>query len=174
MHRFKFGAAARAYQRRAKGTTATCESPLAERLAKTIRECSNSRSACDLLLAAVADPGSVRTDIVYKSRFVVVECSTTFSRVTDTTKLRACASRLARMHAKALRDSNADLTNMRDHLAPDWEALLRGSDRLTVCTVASVHQERFATVEYKVRADGAGSVILWGSGVFRLWAPAAD
>jgi hypothetical protein len=159
---------------RFKSSSGSNESPLAERLADLLRACESSAFAADKALSRVALPETVRTDIVYRSRFVVVECSTGFKAVSDPVTLRLCAARVACLHARALRDSNADLTNMRDQSAPEASSMLRGADRLTVRTTATVHQERFATVEYKVMTDVAGPIVLWGSAVYRLWAPAVD
>ena len=139
-----------------------------------LRDSESGASFADKALAGIADAETVNTSIVYKAKFVVVECCTTFGSVPDIETLRLCASRLARLHARALRDSHADLTNMRDHCSPEIASILRSAERFSVRTTASVHQERFATVEYKVCTDLSGPVVLWGSGVYRLWAPASD
>jgi hypothetical protein len=159
---------------RMKSSAASASTPLAERLAQRLSDCSGSSQRADRALSDVVDCASVQTDIVYRSRFVVVECNATLRRTDDPQLLRVCAGRLAYHHARALRDSNADLTNMRDQVALDSAQILRGCECLTIRTIASVYQERFATIEYKVCTEASGPLVLWGSAVYRLWAPASD
>lgn len=113
------------------------------------------------------------SSLTYKTRYVLVECSTTLSGIPDVFTARATALHIASLHGRALRDSNVDLTNVRERCAPDADAILRRASVLVLQTTASVQQELFASIEMKLTADSpSGPVVLWGAAVYRLWVPA--
>jgi hypothetical protein len=153
------------------------QSPLAARMkAKLLAIVREPQTVTDKALASCLDSNkvAVTSEIVYRAQYAAVECVTVLDTTTDIFLARTTVLRVAAIHAGALRDSNADLTNAREQSAADAGALLRSSQRMVLRTSATVHAEKFATVEYKLQTEeDRGRVVLWGAAVYRLWVPGA-
>ena len=115
------------------------------------------------------DHARVTSEISHRTKYVVVECITPLATVPDLFAASMAANQVARSHAEALRDSNADLTNSR---CQSDDSEIPSASSCWVRTSAMLHEEKFATIEFKVHVGSAtGPVALWGASVFRLWLP---